>query len=140
MPPSPIQSFIDYAFIHSNSKCLSDTFCGCALHATHSGIQRSPALPFKNLSHYTLPTLPPCGRSFSRTTSGAHICLLFGKSSAALNSTISLLSFKEYYTPYLHNQLYCGYEFPLSYSFFLPCIHTQYIYIYAQLFFLQSCF
>ena len=37
MSPSLLQNFIYIAFIHSYSKCLSNTIRGCVLHAKHWG-------------------------------------------------------------------------------------------------------
>lgn len=97
------------------------------LHAYTFRIQRSPVLPFKEICLSSLPTLPPCGSSFSRTTSGASVFSLASHLQLFLHQQPSLLQ-GVLHTPFLHNQLYCGYEFPFSYSFFLCRICIVYIY------------
>lgn len=120
-----VQSFINPAFVHSYSRCLSNTFCGCASMPTHSG---SSGHLFSLLKKSVSPVYqhsPPVEAAFLEPRQ-AHLFSLW-QVTCSSSSNSNLLSFKEYYAHPSYT-ISCTVDMSsLSYSFSLSYMHSIHI-------------
>lgn len=120
----PSQSFINPAFVHSYSKCLSNTFCGCASMRTHSG---SSGHLFSLLKKSVSPVYqhsPPVEAAFLEPRQ-AHLFSLW-QVTCSSSSNSNLVSFKNYLHP--SYTISCTVDMSsLSYSFSLSYMHNIHI-------------